>query len=111
MELKIVIRNSFPALLTSALLISFTTQEITRYNEVANGVNKAQKNLPSCFFISCFTVSVTPSIDIPKSSNDFITFKISFIFSFEISKLNPFPTLTVPFPVNFHSNFFNNDTC
>ena len=53
----------FPALLTPLLLIPFTTKEITgRTNEVAKGPNKALRNPRSCFFISCFTVLVTPSI-------------------------------------------------
>ena len=37
------------------------------------------------FFISCFTVSVTPSINTPKSSSDFMILIISFISSFEIN--------------------------
>ena len=57
------------------------------------------------FFISCFTVSVTPSINTPESSNDFMIFIIPFISSFEISKGNSFPALTAPFPL-FFSNLF-----
>ena len=53
-----------PALLTSLPLISFTTEEITGCtNEAAKGDNKAGKNPPSCIFMSCFTVSVIPSIN------------------------------------------------
>ena len=75
-----------PTLLTHLPLITCTTQEITgRTNEAAKGANKAPRNLPSCFFL-CFTVSVTPSINISQSFNDFI---IS-ISSFEINKVNPF---------------------
>ena len=58
------------------------------------------------FFISCFTVSVTPSINTSKSSNDFIILIISFISLFEINKVNPFPALTTPFPLTFLSNLF-----
>ena len=60
----------FPALVIHLLLIPFTTEEIDDcFNEAAKGSNKAPRNLPSCFFISDFTVSVTPSINTPKSSN------------------------------------------
>ena len=31
---------------------------------------------------------------------------ISFISSFEINKVNPFPALTAPLPLNFLSNLF-----
>ena len=66
--------------------ILFTTQEITGcINEAAKGANKTPRNLPS-FFVSCFTVSVTPSINTPESSNDFI--------------------VTAPFPLIFLSNLF-----
>ena len=58
------------------------------------------------FFNSCFTVSVNPSINTPESSNDFVIFIISFISSFEINKVNPFPALTAPFPLIFLSNLF-----
>ena len=55
-----------PALLTPLSLIPFTTEEITGCtNEAAKGANKVSRNPPSCFFISCFTVSVTPSINTP----------------------------------------------
>ena len=48
------------------------------------------------FFISCFTVSVTPTINAPKTSNDFMILLISFISSFEIKKVNPFHALATP---------------
>ena len=95
----------FPALLTPLLLIPFTTEKITgRTNEVAKGPNKALRNPRSCFFISCFTVLVTPSINTPESPNDFMILIISFISSFEINKVNPFPALTALFPRIFLSN-------
>ena len=37
--------------------------------EIAKGSYKAPRNLPSCFFISYFTVSVPPSINMHESSN------------------------------------------
>ena len=58
------------------------------------------------FFISYFTVSVTPPINTPESSNDFVILIISFISSFQINKVNPFPALTPPFPLIFLSNLF-----
>ena len=58
------------------------------------------------FFISRFTVSVTASINTPESSNVFMILIISFISSFEIYKINLFPSLTAPFPFTFLSNLF-----
>ena len=101
-------KNFYPYILFTPLpFIPLTTEEITGCtNEVAKGANKAPRNPPSCFFISCFTVSVTPSINTPESSNDFMILIISFISSFEVSKVNPFPALTVSFPLIFLSNLF-----
>ena len=66
---KFLSRYPLPDLLTPVSLIPFTTEEITGCtNEAAIGANKAPRNRPSCFFISCFTVSVTPSINTPESS-------------------------------------------
>ena len=64
------------------------------------------RNPPSCFYISWFTVSVTPSINTPESSNDFTILIISFVPLFKINKVNTFPTLTAPFPLIFLSNLF-----
>ena len=55
-------------------------------------------------FSLCFTVSVTLSIDTPKYFNDFMILILSFISSFEINKVNPFPALTAPFSLIFDSN-------
>ena len=74
-------------------------------HEVAKGVNKTGRNSSGCF-ISYFTVSVIPSINIFESSNHFIILIIPFISSFEINKVNPFPALKAPFPLNFLSIFF-----
>ena len=59
------------ALLTSLLLRPFTTKETTGCtNKVAKGTNKAPINPPSWFFfLSCFTVSVTSSINTREYSN------------------------------------------
>ena len=57
------------------------------------GTNKVPRNLPSSFFTSCFTVSVTPSsIYTPETINNFVILTI-FISSFEINKVNPLPAL------------------
>ena len=96
-----------PTPLTPLPLIPFTTEEITGCtNEVAKGANKAQRNLPSCFFVLYFMVSVIPSINTPESSNDFMILTISFISSFEINKISSFPGLTAPFPLISLSNLF-----
>ena len=64
--------------------MSLTTAEITGcIIEAAKDANKAPRNY--CFFISCFTVSVTPSINTPESS-DFMILIMSFTSSFKINK-------------------------
>ena len=79
-------------------LIPFTTEEITGCTkEAARYSNKNQRNLRSCFFISCFTVSLTLSTNSLKSSNDFMILIISFISSFKGNKVNPFLALKAPF--------------
>ena len=70
------------------------------------GASKAPRNLPSCFYVSCFTVSVIPSINTPGCSNDIMMSIISFKSSFEINKANPFPALTTSFSLIFLSNLF-----
>ena len=48
-----------------------------------------------------FTISVAPSINTFDFSSDFMILIISFISLFEMNKVNPFPTLTAPFPLIF----------
>ena len=106
MELKLLSIYPLPALLAPLPLIPFTTEEITGCtNEVANSANKAGRNPLSCFFISCFTVSVIPSINTFESSSYFMILKI-FRSSFKINKVNPFPALAATLPLIFLSNFF-----
>ena len=69
-------------------------------------LTKLQETCLLVFFILCFTVSVTPSINTPESFNDFMTLIISFISSFDINKVNLFPVLTAPFQLIFFSNLF-----
>ena len=80
-----------PALLTSLPFIPFTTKEITSCtNEAAKGANKVPRNPLYYFFISCFTVSVTPLINTLESSNEFIIIVIPFISSFKINRVKSF---------------------
>ena len=69
-------------------------------------LTKLQEICLLVFFISSFTVSVTPSNNTPDSSNDFMILITSFISLFEINKVNPFPALTTLFPLIFLSNLF-----
>ena len=62
----------FPTFLTPLPLIPFTTEEIiVCINQAAKGANKAGRNPPSWFFISCFTVSAIPSINTFETSTEF----------------------------------------
>ena len=104
---KFISIYSLSAVLTHLLLIPFTTEKITGYtNEAAKSSSKAQRNPPSYTFISCFTVSVTPSVNTPEASNDFMILIISFKCSFEINKAKPFPAFTTYFSLIFRSNLF-----
>ena len=58
------------------------------------------------FFIWCFADSVIPSINRFEFSNDFMILIKSLVSSFEINKVNSFPTLTAPFALIFLSNLF-----
>ena len=91
-------------------LISFINKEATgcinkevigAINEAATGVIIAPRNPLSCFFISWFTVSVAPSINSLDFSSASTVFIISFISSFEMNKVNPFPALSVPLSLIF----------
>ena len=64
-------------------------------NEEAVSTMIVPRNLPSLIFISCFTFSIASSINIPQFSSDFTILVISFISSFKINKVNPFPALMV----------------
>ena len=69
-------------------------------NVVAKGAKKQEEiRIFDFFFISFFTVSVIASIYTFESSNDFMILVISFISSFEINEVNPFPLI-------FLSNLF-----
>ena len=65
--------------ITPLIIKHFTDEEIPDCtNEAAKGDNKAPRSLHSYFFISYFTVSITPSNDTPESPNVFIILIISF---------------------------------
>ena len=72
--------------------------------EVTVGAIRAPRNPPSCFFISSFNVSVTPSISWPGFSSDSTILIVPFVSSSANDKLNPFPAYTTPFAVVFLSN-------
>ena len=108
MELKNFIHTNLQYVLTPLPLIPFTTEEITVcFIEATKGAKEAPRNLPSCFFISCFTVLVTLSINKTlESSYDFMVLIIWFTSSFEINKVIPFPALGALFRLIFLSNLF-----
>ena len=63
--------------------------------------HKIPRNPPSCLFISCFIVSLIPSINTPKFSSDFTILIVSSIFSFEMAKVIAFPALYDSSPTLF----------
>ena len=70
-------------------------------HEASIGAIIAGRNPLSCFFISCFTISLAPSINRPDFSSDSTILIISYISSFEINKVNVLPALTDPCPAIF----------
>ena len=52
--------------------------------------------------MSCFAISVAPSINRPESSSSFTNLITLSIFSFKMKEVDPFPALTSPFPLNFY---------
>ena len=68
------------ALLTPLAVMPFTTEETIGYSNVA--AKYSTKKFTFLLFISCFTVSVIPSINIPESPSNFTILIISFISSF-----------------------------
>ena len=110
--------SPFSALMTSFPDIAFTSEEangcinqeaIGAINEAAIRTIIASRNPPFCFSISCFTVSVAPSINRPDFSSDSTTLIVSSISSFEMKKMNPIPVITAPFPLTFLSNLSKAD--
>ena len=78
-----------PSLVTPLLLILFASEKNTGCaNKVAKWSKKATENPPFSFCYSCFTVSVTPSVNTSEPYNDFM------ILIVEINKGNTFLALT-----------------
>ena len=96
-----------PAFLTPfPLIASILNKLLVALMKRLKVLTELQEIHPLVFFNSCFTVSVTSSINMLESSSDFMILMISFISSFEINKVNPLPALTAPFPLIFLSNLF-----
>ena len=84
----------FPALVTPFSDIAFINEEtigcnnekaLGTINEAAISAIIAPRNPPSCCFISCFTVSVTPSINRPDFHSGSAVLTISSISSFKMN--------------------------
>ena len=69
-------------------------------NEAIIDAKKVPSNLSSCFFISCFTVPVTPSVNRPEFFYDFVILILS-ISSLQMNKVNLIPALTAAAPALF----------
>ena len=95
-ELNIFIHISSFWSSNSSSTYTFYLKILTKLNEICILV----------FFISCFTISITSSINTPESSNYFMILIISFTSLFEMNKVNPFPALAALFPLIFLSNLF-----
>ena len=80
---------------------------IVAINEAAIGANKALSNPSSCFLVSHFTVSVTPSINTLEFSSNFMILIILLKSSFEMNKVGCFPALTsfTPAPLAASQNY------
>ena len=89
------------ALINEKLTGRINEEAIGAIYEAAIGAIIALRNPPSCFFISCFTVSVAPSSNRPdfySGSRFLMIFSIS---SFEMNIVDLFPALTAPCPLFF----------
>ena len=90
-------------------LTPFTTEEITgSNNEAVKGANTTPRKLPSSFFVSCFTVPLTP-INTAESSREFMIPTVLSISSFGVNKENSFLALRTPFPLIFLKTLSNID--
>ena len=96
---KFLIIYPLPTLLTLLLLLKKLLVLLMKQLKV---LTNPQEISLLVFFISFVTVSVTPSINTPESCNDFMILITSFISSFKINKVNPFPPRTSPFPLIFY---------
>ena len=93
----------FPALTTLfPALSTFYQVNICPRTEAPKFPNNILRSLPFCLLILCFTVSLTPSINMRELSSDFMILIISSISSFQSTEVIPFPVLTKPFSCIFH---------
>ena len=67
---------------------------------------KLQEIHPLHFLLHILLFQQIQLTNTSESSSDFMILIISFISSFEINEVNPFPALTDPFPRIFLSNLF-----
>ena len=68
-----LLKYPLPAIMTPLLVIPVSTEKIKSFAIAADTVvNIAPRILSSSCYVSCFTVSVTPSINTLESSNDFM---------------------------------------
>ena len=86
------LKRTFPAFITLFLVNIFHNTEVPKVP------GSIPKYLPYYYFLSCFTESLTPSINTSEFSSDFIILIISSISSNEMTKVIPFPVLTASFP-------------
>ena len=93
--------------MTPLLVIPVTTEKIKSFAIAADtAANIAPRTLTSSCYVSCFTVSVTPSNNTLESSNDLMILIISSISSFEINGVNSFPAFATLFPLILLSILF-----
>ena len=84
---------SFPALITNFPVNIFCNIEGPKVS------NTYQEVRPVGIFISCFTVSLTPSSNTTELSSNLMNLMISSITPFKMDKVICFPVLTTPYPL------------
>ena len=87
---------SFCLFLAIVTYIIYRWKSYRLYQWRSHNCNHSTYESTLSFFISCFTVSMTPSINGIKISSDLAVLVTSFILSFGISKVHPFLALTDP---------------
>ena len=87
---------SFCLFLAIVTYIIYRWKSYRLYQWRSHNCNHSTYKSTLSFFISCFTVSMTPSINGVKISSDLAVLVTSFILSFGISKVHLFLALTDP---------------
>ena len=95
--LRMQVFLTFSVLLTPFPINIFPNIEALKFSNTG-------RNLPSCLFISCFLVSLTPLINTPEFSSDYMILIISSNCSFKMAKVIPFPALTAASSRHFSLN-------